>query len=71
MEHSEPWVLGISSSHNGAACLLKGDEIIAAIQEERVLRLPAPAFQAMAMQYPNLLAQVSKLAAQSFAKITT
>lgn len=30
------WVLGISASHNGAACLLKGDEIIVAIQEERL-----------------------------------
>ncbi len=38
MKHSGPWVLGISSSHNGAACLLKGDEIIAAVQEERLLR---------------------------------
>lgn len=33
-----PWVLGISASHNGSACLLHGDEIVVAIQEERLLR---------------------------------
>lgn len=31
-----PWILGISASHNGAACLLKGDEIVVAVQEERL-----------------------------------
>jgi len=35
----KPWVLGVSNSHNGAACLLKGNEIVAAIQEERVTRI--------------------------------
>ena len=35
---AQPWVLGISCSHNGAACLLHGDEIVAAVQEERLLR---------------------------------
>src|SRR5688572_13760288 len=35
---SKPWILGISASHNGAVCLLKGDEIIVAIQEERLSR---------------------------------
>lgn len=35
---SDPWVLGIASSHNGGACLLHGDEIVVAIQEERLLR---------------------------------
>lgn len=35
---SDPWVLGISASHNGAACLLRGDEVVAAIQEERLTR---------------------------------
>src|SRR5215212_6279015 len=34
-----PWVLGISASHNGAVCLLKGDELVVAIQEERITRL--------------------------------
>ena len=34
----DPWVLGISASHNGAACLLRGDEIAVAIQEERLSR---------------------------------
>jgi carbamoyltransferase len=32
----QPWILGISASHNGSACLLKGDEIVVAIQEERL-----------------------------------
>jgi carbamoyltransferase len=36
---SKPWVLGISNSHNGAVCLLKGDKIVAAIQEERLTRV--------------------------------
>jgi carbamoyltransferase len=34
-----PWILGISASHNGGACLLKGDEIVVAIQEERLSRV--------------------------------
>jgi len=34
----EPWVLGISASHNGSACILHGDRIVAAIQEERLSR---------------------------------
>jgi len=33
-----PWILGISASHNGSMCLLKGDEIVVAIQEERLSR---------------------------------
>ena len=32
-----PWILGLASSHNGAACLLKGEDIVVAIQEERLL----------------------------------
>ncbi|HEX7331673.1 MAG TPA: carbamoyltransferase C-terminal domain-containing protein [Pyrinomonadaceae bacterium] len=35
---NEPWILGISASHNGSACLLKGDRIVVAIQEERLSR---------------------------------
>lgn len=35
---NDPWVLGISASHNGAVCLLKGDEIVVAVQEERLSR---------------------------------
>ena len=36
---NSPWVLGISASpHNGAMCLLRGDEIVVAIQEERLTR---------------------------------
>lgn len=38
MVKSRPWILGLASSHNGAACLLHGDEIAVAIQEERLLR---------------------------------
>jgi carbamoyltransferase len=34
----QPWILGISASHNGSACLLRGDEIVVAIQEERLTR---------------------------------
>ena len=33
-----PWVLGISASHNGAYCLLHGDELVVAIQDERLVR---------------------------------
>lgn len=36
VDHSSPWILGFSASHNGAVCLLKGDEIVVAIQEERL-----------------------------------
>ncbi|WP_141326819.1 carbamoyltransferase C-terminal domain-containing protein [Myxococcus sp. AB025B] len=36
---SAPWVLGIgASNHNGAACLLRGDELVVAVQEERLIR---------------------------------
>jgi len=38
-KHDPPWILGISASHNGGACLLKGDEIVVAIQEERLSRI--------------------------------
>jgi carbamoyltransferase len=33
-----PWILGISASHNGSVCLLQGDEIVVAVQEERLSR---------------------------------
>lgn len=36
--NDQPWILGISASHNGSACLLRGDEIVVAIQEERLSR---------------------------------
>jgi carbamoyltransferase len=36
--NDRPWILGISASHNGSACLLRGDEIVVAIQEERLSR---------------------------------
>lgn len=55
MVQSKPWILGIGSSHNGAACLLHGAEIEVAIQEERLLRCkraehPA-AFPSLAIAY--------------------
>jgi carbamoyltransferase len=37
-DRGRPWVLGISASHNGAACLLRGSEIVVAVQEERLSR---------------------------------
>ena len=33
---SEPWILGYCATHNGAVCLLHGDTIVAAVQEERL-----------------------------------
>lgn len=36
--HTRPWILGISNSHNGAACLLRGSDVVAAVQEERLTR---------------------------------
>lgn len=33
-----PWVLGISASHNGSAALLRGNRVVVAIQEERLVR---------------------------------
>lgn len=33
-----PWVLGYSTNHNGSVCLLRGDQIAVAIQEERLVR---------------------------------
>ena len=33
-----PWVLGLSLSHNGAACLMRGNDIVVAVQEERLAR---------------------------------
>lgn len=39
MSTSQPWILGVSSAfHSGAACLLKGSRIVAAMQEERLTR---------------------------------
>lgn len=36
---SDPWILGIGRAfHNGAACLLRGREIVAAVEEERLTR---------------------------------
>lgn len=36
----KPWILGLSTAfHSGAACLLRGDEIVVAVQEERLTRV--------------------------------
>ncbi len=35
----KPWIVGYGLSHNGAVCLLHGDRIVAAIQEERLNRM--------------------------------
>jgi carbamoyltransferase len=34
-----PWIAGLNFSHNGSVCLLKGDMIVAAVQEERLTRV--------------------------------
>src|SRR5215813_2143815 len=38
-DNDQPWILGISASHNGSVCLLKGDRIFVAVQEERLCRV--------------------------------
>jgi carbamoyltransferase len=53
---ARPWVLGVSSGfHNGAACLLKGDEIVVAMQEERLSRIKRDSIRinepSLAVQY--------------------
>src|SRR6266849_5409235 len=51
----KPWILGIASSHNGAVCLLHGNRIAVAVQEERLLRHKRAshlgAFPSLAIQY--------------------
>lgn len=44
---------------------------VRALANMLVLRLPARAFHAMAMQYPGILAHISELSGSSVAKITT
>jgi carbamoyltransferase len=40
MPDNKPWILGLSSAfHNGSACLLHGDELVVAVQEERLTRV--------------------------------
>src|SRR5581483_5398294 len=66
MPDTMPWILGIGSSHNGAACLLHGPEIVVAIQEERLLRYKRAehpgAFPSLAIAY--CLAQAGITASQ-------
>src|SRR5215475_316125 len=55
MPKIEPWVLGLSSSHNGSVCLMRGSEIVVAIQEERLSRLKRHAIvgrnESLALKY--------------------
>jgi carbamoyltransferase len=52
---ADPWVLGIAASHNGAACLLHGDRVVVAIQEERLSGVKRcqllPSRHSMAIEY--------------------
>jgi carbamoyltransferase len=52
---TDPWVLGLSASHNGAACLLHGDRIVVAVQEERLTRtkraITHGAYESLAISY--------------------
>src|SRR6266511_3029493 len=56
MSTLKPWIAGFSFSHNGAVCLIHGDEIVAAIQEERLNRqkrsvLPYGILNSLAFDY--------------------
>ena len=56
MSTPKPWIAGFSFSHNGSVCLLHGDEIVAAIQEERLNRqkrstLPYGILNSLAFDY--------------------
>jgi carbamoyltransferase len=52
---NQPWILGISASHNGAVCLLQGDQIVVAVQEERLSRIKRDrnygAYSSLALEY--------------------
>lgn len=56
ISNPKPWIAGFSFSHNGAVCLIHGDEIVAAIQEERLNRqkrsvLPYGILNSLAFDY--------------------
>ena len=56
MTTSQPWIAGFGFSHNGSVCLLRGNEIVVAIQEERLNRrkrstLPYGVLNSMAFDY--------------------
>jgi carbamoyltransferase len=38
-KHKPHWIIGISASHNGAVCLLRDDQLVVAVQEERLTRV--------------------------------
>ena len=64
MSTPKPWIAGFSFSHNGAVCLVHGDEIVAAIQEERLNRqkrsvLPYGIFNSFAFEYCLLCAGIN------------
>src|SRR5213593_925737 len=52
---SDIWILGLTASHNGSACLLRNDQIVVAIQEERLTRKKRdwlnPARSSLAINY--------------------
>lgn len=57
----KPWILGINLSHNSSMCLLKGDEIVVAIQEERLtrkkkdfLKIPEPLALNYCLEYAGI-----------------
>jgi len=52
---SDPWVLGISASHNGAVCLLKGDEIVVAIQEDGFREESATGYSARNIHWHSII----------------
>jgi carbamoyltransferase len=56
MPTPKPWIAGFSFSHNGSVCLIHGDEIVAAVQEERLNRqkratLPYGILNSLAFHY--------------------
>lgn len=61
-EQHDFWILGISiSDHNGSVCLLRNDQIVVAIQEERLtrkkrdcLRMPRPLSVDYCLQYAGI-----------------
>lgn len=59
---SGPWTLGFMNSHNAAVCLLRGQELVVAIQEERLTRFKRSEFppgeMPLAVQYCLERAQI-------------
>ena len=51
---ADPLVLGLNVSHNGSACLVRGDRVLVAIQEERLSRHK---YQRITASQPSLCVQ--------------